>query len=179
MTSAPSRKCNGTFPRRRPDDRAEIAGGGAGRNRADRCRMTADQSAGRARSTGPTSQRAPVWLCRLTGAFSDVIRLAPFPSHQGLRRRHHDDAARATSVQHKRRLQPSNVSVEFHLLARPAGVFLTDPAPLPAPFRWVRVATTGGQSSNAMTRRDEHIQRNKNAGHYYRSSRPTACHTTN
>jgi hypothetical protein len=58
MTSAPSRKCNGTFPWRHPDDRTEIAGG-AGGNRADRCCMTSPQSAGRARSTRATSQRAP------------------------------------------------------------------------------------------------------------------------
>lgn len=58
MTSAPSRKCNGTFPWRHPDDRTEIAGG-AGGNRADRCRVAAAQSAGRARSTRATSQRAP------------------------------------------------------------------------------------------------------------------------
>jgi hypothetical protein len=77
-----------------PNDRAEIAGGGGG-NRADRCGMTAAQSAGRARSTRATSQRAPVWLCRPTGAFSDGRRLAHFPFRHELRRRHHDDAARA------------------------------------------------------------------------------------
>ncbi len=93
MTSAPSKRCNGTFPWRHPDDRAEIAGG-AGGNRADHCCMTSPQSAGRARSTGPASPARPTETVPAYRRIFASQAAGAFPIPPRGRRRHHDDAAR-------------------------------------------------------------------------------------